>query len=168
MLSSESTTVGSDAAIENRVQLTTFDGFRQREKSLERKLTFIASKFEKNLKFHALFNPYEMWIEQEQTGVYAVSMMYHDNCISLYNHIEKKGMKFSEQEIGDIARQLLTQVKQLHSKGIVLSQLSPASILVHTCQSEHIYSIKVSIADLPQMVIMQALSGSDKQVTGVD
>ena len=52
-----------------KIELTLFDGFRQRDWALERKLSFIASHLDRSLKYHALFNPSEQWYNQN---------MHHD------------------------------------------------------------------------------------------
>ena len=73
-----------------------------------------------------LFNDYY----KRHNGVYYVSAEFlGQGTRDLYMLANLKG-SFSEHEIGDIAMQLLNQVKQLHAAGLSLYQITPQSILV--------------------------------------
>ena len=63
---------------------------------------------------------------------------------------------FSESEIGSIALQLLTQVKQMHGIGMCLYQLAPQMVLVKDGFKRG-SQIKVQLSHLASMVFSQTL-----------
>lgn len=76
---------------------------------------------------------------------------------------------FKESEIGTIALQLLTQLKSLHSRGIILFFLSPQSILVTRGLDNKEDTIEVQIANIvPMMMANMKNPGTFNFVSGID
>ena len=117
----------------------------------------------KNMRQPVLFNDYY----RRHNGVYYLSAEFlGQGTRDLYMLANIKG-SFSESEIGDIAMQLLNQLKQVQAQGLSLYQITPQSILVSDGFKRN-ERIKVQLSHLGAMVVDFQKHNSFSHVSGVD